>query len=185
MQIDKNINFEHITDLLFKDNIIAFFQGASEAGPRALGNRSLLMSPINPKNKDTMNILKGRELFRPLAASVLNEKSKEWFEMIGIEESPYMSFSFKIKKNKKELVPAVVHVDDTCRVQTVTKEQNQNLYDLINLYYKKTNIPMLMNTSFNARNEPIVETIDDAIDCCKKIKVNYLYFPQAKILVSV
>ena len=76
MQIDKNINFEHITDLLFKDNIIAFFQGASAAGPRALGNRSLLMSPINPKNKDTMNILKGRELFRPLAASVLNEKSK-------------------------------------------------------------------------------------------------------------
>ena len=184
MQIDKNINLEYITDLLLKDNIVAFFQGASEAGPRALGNRSLLMSPINQKNKDTMNIVKGRELFRPLAASVLNEKSKEWFEM-KIEESPYMSFSFKIKKDKKELVPAVVHVDDTCRVQTVTQEQNKHLYDLISVYYKKTNTPMLMNTSFNAKDEPIVETVDDAINCCKKIKIKYLYFPQAKILISI
>ena len=184
MQIDKNINLEYITDLLLKDNIVAFFQGASEAGPRALGNRSLLMSPINQKNKDTMNIVKGRELFRPLAASVLNEKSKEWFEM-KIDESPYMSFSFKIKKDKKELVPAVVHVDDTCRVQTVTQEQNKHLYDLISVYYKKTNTPMLMNTSFNAKDEPIVETVDDAINCCKKIKIKYLYFPQAKILISI
>jgi carbamoyltransferase len=185
MQINKDISFEHITNLLLKDNVVAFFQGSSEAGPRALGNRSLLMSPINPKNKDTMNIIKGRELFRPLAASVLNDKSKEWFEMIDIEESPYMSFSFKIKKDKKELVPAIVHADDTCRVQTVSQEQNKHLYDLINVYYKKTNTPMLMNTSFNAKDEPIVETVDDAINCCKKIKIKYLYFPQAKILISI
>lgn len=185
MQIDKNIKFKDIINILEKNEIVAFFQGSSEAGPRALGNRSFLMSPKKETNKVIMNNVKGREVFRPLAASVLKEKSKEWFEMFNMEESPYMSFSFEIKKNKKEFVPAIVHVDNTCRIQTVTKEQNKNLYNLISEYFKKTNIPMLMNTSFNSKDEPIVETVDDAINCCKKIKVNYLYFPQAKILISL
>jgi len=185
MQIDKKIKLEKVTKLLENNEIVALYQGASEAGPRALGNRSFLMSPIKEINKVTMNNVKGRELFRPLAASVLQEKANDWFDMLNIKESPYMSFSFEVREDKKNLVPAIVHVDNTCRIQTVTKSQNLYLYNIINYFYKKTKIPMLMNTSFNSKDEPIVESVDDAINCCKKINVKYIFFPQANTLISL
>ena len=184
MKINKNVSIDEVTNILLKDKIVGFFQGASEAGHRALGNRSLLMSPLKVENKDTMNLLKGRELFRPLAASVMQDKAKEWFDLLGLEESPYMTFSFNVKKDKKKFIPSVVHVDDTCRIQTVKAEQNKLYYDLLSNFYKKTEVPMLLNTSFNNYDEPIVETIDDAVNTFQRISLSFLYFPQANILLT-
>lgn len=185
MRVEKNKSEKHIVKILQKNEVVGLFQGSSEAGPRALGNRSLIMSPKNKSHKKILNNLKGRELFRPLAASVLEDQAKNWFNMLNMDSSPYMSFSFKIKQNKKNKVPAIVHVDDSCRVQTVNKDQNKNFYNLILEFYKKTKVPLLINTSFNSKDEPIVETVQEAIDCCKKIKVKFIYFPQAKILVTL
>ena len=184
MKINKNVTIDEVTNILLEDKIVGFFQGASEAGHRALGNRSLLMSPLKVDNKYTMNLLKGRELFRPLAASVMQDKAKEWFDLLGLEESPYMTFSFNVKKDKKQFIPSVVHVDDTCRIQTVKPEQNKLYYDLLSNFYNKTQVPMLLNTSFNNYDEPIVETIDDAVNTFQRISLSFLYFPQANILLT-
>lgn len=145
---------------LTKGKIIARFDGKSEFGPRALGNRSILMDPRKKENKDILNKrVKYREAFRPFAPSILFEKSKEFFDID--QESPYMLLVGNVKK--PDLIPAVTHVDLSARVQTVKKEDNKNYYDLINEFYKLTDIPVLLNTSFNINGEPIVETPEDAI----------------------
>jgi carbamoyltransferase len=179
----KNIQVKYIAELISKDNIVGIYQGRSEAGPRALGNRSLLMSPIKKENKDIMNKFKGREMFRPLAASVLQQEASKWFDMLRMKESPYMTFSFKCIGNKNK-IPAVIHVDGTCRIQTVTKNQNKNYYNLINEFYKLTKVPMVLNTSFNLAGEALVETVEDALITFKKSNLNYLYFPELKILLN-
>jgi carbamoyltransferase len=179
----KNIQVKYIAELISKDNIVGIYQGRSEAGSRALGNRSLLMSPIKKENKDIMNKFKGREMFRPLAASVLQQEASKWFDMLKMKESPYMTFSFKCIGNKNK-IPAVIHVDGTCRIQTVTKNQNKNYYNLINEFYKLTKVPMVLNTSFNLAGEALVETVEDALITFKKSNLNYLYFPELKILLN-
>jgi len=179
----KNIQVKYIAELISKDNIVGIYQGRSEAGPRALGNRSLLMNPIKKENKDIMNKFKGREMFRPLAASVLQQEASKWFDMLRMKESPYMTFSFKCIGNKNK-IPAVIHVDGTCRIQTVTKNQNKNYYNLINEFYKLTKVPMVLNTSFNLAGEALVETVEDALITFKKSNLNYLYFPELKILLN-
>jgi len=177
----KNIQAKYIADLISKNNIIGIYQGRSEAGPRALGNRSFLMSPIKKENKDIMNKFKGREMFRPLAASVLQQEASKWFDMLGMKESPYMTFSFKCIGNKNK-IPAVIHKDGSCRIQTVTKKQNKNYYEIIKCFFKITNVPMLLNTSFNLAGDALVETPEDALDTFNKSKLKYLYFPEEKIL---
>ena len=177
----KNIQIKYISELLSKNNIVAIYQGRSEAGPRALGNRSLLMSPINKENKDIMNKFKGREMFRPLAASVWQQEASKWFDMLGMKESPYMTFSFKCIGDKNK-IPAVIHEDGSCRIQTVTKKQNNNYYNIINEFYKLTKVPMLLNTSFNLAGDSLVETPEDALETFNKSKLKYLYFPEEKIL---
>ena len=152
-----------IANLLLDNNIICVFNGRSESGSRALGNRSLIFNPKISSNKDMVNEIKGREKFRPLACSILLDEVKNWFHMNEIEESPFMTYSFDVKKEKKQLIPSVIHVDDTCRIQTVTKENNFNYYSIIESFFKLTNIPLVGNTSFNLAEEPIVETIEDAI----------------------
>lgn len=177
----KNIQPDFIAKLLINNNIIGIYQGKSEAGPRALGNRSLIMSPINKDNRDIMNKFKGRELFRPLAASVLQKESQKWFDMLGMKESPYMTFSFKCIGDKNK-IPSVIHVDDSCRIQTVNKKQNKYFYSIINCFFKLTKVPMLLNTSFNLAGESLVETPEDAIETFNKSNLQYLYFPEEKIL---
>jgi carbamoyltransferase len=179
----KNTDLDTIVTLLLKNNIIGFYQGRSEAGPRALGNRSFLMSPMKKENKNIMNKFKGREMFRPLAASVLQQEANKWFDMLGMKESPFMTFSFKCIKNKNK-IPSVVHVDGSCRIQTVTKKQNKYFYNLIKIFYEKTKVPMLLNTSFNIAKDPIVESPNDAINTFKKSDLKYLYFPEIKTLIS-
>ena len=173
-----------IANLLLGNNIICVFNGRAEAGSRALGNRSLIFNPKISSNKDMVNEIKGREKFRPLACSILLDEVKNWFHMNEIEESPFMTYSFDVRKEKKQLISSVIHVDDTCRIQTVTKENNFNYYSIIESFFKLTNIPLVGNTSFNLAEEPIVETIEDAIKTIYNSKLNYLYFPECKFLIK-
>jgi len=178
----KTASIESIVELLKQDKIISIFQGRSESGRRALGNRSILASPINPKMKDFINDkVKHRQWYRPFAPSVLHEEALEWFENYFL--SPYMGFVFKIKDEKLGLAPAIEHKDGTARIQSVTNSINPKYHELISLFYKETGIPMLLNTSFNDR-EPIVETPDDALNCYLKTNIDYLYFADCNVLVE-
>ena len=143
--------------------VIGWFQGSMEFGPRALGNRSILCDPRNPKMKSILNDkIKRRESFRPFAPSILREEVKNWFQTD--DDVPFMMKIFKFKENKKPLVPAVVHVDGTGRLQTVTQRSNTKYYQLIKEFFNITGIPMLLNTSFN-ENEPIVCKPEEALEC--------------------
>jgi len=150
-------------ELLAADKIIGWYQGRMEFGPRALGNRSILASPINPTMQGRLNEIKEREDFRPVAPVVLEEEALDWFE--HATTSPFMLFVFGIKPRKKKKIPAVCHVDGTARVQTVNREQNPLYYELLQEFKKITGVPILVNTSFNTQGKPIVCTPRDAIEC--------------------
>lgn len=181
----KNVSLKKIIKLLTSGNIVALYQKGAEAGPRALGNRSLLLDPRIKNGKDIMNIVKKRESFRPFACSILKEKVNEWFDMAGLNESPYMMYAVQVLKNVKEKINAVIHEDNTCRIQTVTKNNNKVLYNILKKFYRETKIPILMNTSFNLAGEPLVETPKDAINTLRKSKIEYLYFPDIKKLIYI
>jgi carbamoyltransferase len=176
---------EKISDLLIDQKIIALFQGKSECGPRALGNRSILFDPRNPNGKDILNSVKKRESFRPFGATILEEHCQEWFDLRGMESSPFMLYAVKCKEHMRSKIPAVLHVDGTSRIQTINSIQNENFYNLINKFSQKTKIPMLLNTSFNIKGEPIVETFDDAINVFLNSKIDALYLPEiSKIILK-
>jgi len=172
-----------IAKMISEKNIVAMVQGRSEAGPRALGNRSILYDPTDPKGKDTVNKVKGREWFRPFAGSMMQEHFEEWFETYGMEESPSMMYAMDFKLEKHGECPAITHVDGTCRIQTVTKEQNEVYHTLIDEFRKITGVPILFNTSFNLAGEPLVETLEDAMKTIKNSDINYLYLPELGKLV--
>lgn len=174
-----------VADLIVNQNIVALFQGRAEAGPRALGNRSILFDPRNPDGKEIVNRVKGREWFRPFAGSMLAEHADEWFEMRGLKETPHMMYAINVHVNKLGEIPAITHVDGTCRIQTVTAKQNKNYYNLIKAFHDKTGVPILFNTSFNLAGEPLVETIEDALNTILNSDINYLYLPDiGKIIVK-
>ena len=165
----KKNNFE-IAKLISKGKIIANFCGASEYGPRALGNRSILADPRKKEMRDYINTkIKHREIFRPFAPAILEEKSLEYF---NISKSPYMLRVAKCKK--KNVIPSAIHVDNTARLQTVNINQNRNFYSIINNFYKITKVPVILNTSFNDAGEPLVETPIDALISALKTNVDYL-----------
>ncbi len=171
--IKEDNNFEKVSELLYSNKIVAVHQGRSEMGPRALGNRSILMSPLLAKNKDILNArVKFRESFRPFAPACLLEYSEEYFEID--RESPYMLFVPLVRENKRDVIKAVTHIDNTGRLQTLTQERNPHFYDIVNSFYKKTGIPILLNTSFNIANEPVVETPQDAIETFLKTDIDAL-----------
>jgi carbamoyltransferase len=179
-----NIKPKDVAKLISEKNIIAIYQGGSEAGPRALGNRSILYDPRDPNGKDHVNVVKQREWFRPFAGSVLKEEAKNWFDLKHLNESKFMMFAVDVLKNKQSLIPAITHVDGTCRVQTVSEEDNKNFYYLIKEFYKITGVPILFNTSFNLAGNTIVETLDDALWTLKNSKINYLYLPEISTLIK-
>jgi carbamoyltransferase len=181
---NKTVTPLDVAKLIADKNIVALFQGRSEAGHRALGNRSILYDPRDPNGKDHVNIVKQREWYRPFAASVMLDHVHDWFDMASLKESPFMMFAVDVIQEKQKLIPCVTHIDGTCRIQTVTKEQNLNFYNLINAFYKLTGVPMLFNTSFNLAGEVIVETEDEAIDVIKRSKIEYLYLPKKQILIT-
>ena len=166
---------QKVAQLIADGNIIGFFQGQMEFGPRALGNRSLLADPRNPNMRDILNSkVKHREYFRPLAPSVLYEEMHNWFQIKKESSaSDYMLMTYKVNMDKKSKIPAVVHTNDTSRVQSVKKEVNSKYHKLISEFFKITNVPILLNTSFND-SEPIVCTPEDAIKTFLKTKIDYL-----------
>ena len=162
-------DYKKIAQEIADGKIVGWFQGKSESGNRALGNRSILADPRNPDIKDIINsTIKMREDFRPFAPAVLEEHYKEYFDTKL--PSPYMSRICKVKTDK---VPGITHVDGTARIQTVSKTDNEKFYNIINEFYKITGIPMLLNTSFNCR-EPIVETPHHAIRTFKRTALDVL-----------
>ena len=181
----KDVTPADVAKLIAEKNIVTLFQGRSEAGPRALGNRSILYDPTDPNGKDTVNKVKGREWFRPFAGSMLKEYFEEWFETYGMEETPFMMYAMDFKTEKHGEVPAITHVDGTCRIQTVTREQNEAYYDLIEEFRKITGVPILFNTSFNLAGEPLVETLEDALHTMKNCDIDYMYLPEVGKLVTV
>jgi carbamoyltransferase len=184
---------ERIADLIASDKVIGWFQGRMEFGPRALGGRSIIGDARSPKMQETMNLkIKFRESFRPFAPSVLRERVNEWFDFD--EESPYMLLVAPVAKkhcrdltaeeNKKfglqklltlrSTIPAVTHVDYSARVQTVTEDWNPLYYRTIKRFEEKHGCPVIINTSFNVRGEPIVGSPDDAYRCFMRTNMDYL-----------
>jgi len=158
---------EEVLNELLKGNIVGVAHGKAEFGPRALGNRSLLADPRFPEMKDRVNKIKRRQKYRPFAPAILEEKASEYFDCNF--KSPYMQFVVKCKEPKK--FPAIVHVDKTSRIQTVSKDDNPGFYELLKRFYEKTSCPMLLNTSLNVRGEPLVNSLDDVKNFREKYDV--------------
>ncbi|MDB5801049.1 MAG: Carbamoyltransferase [Rhodocyclales bacterium] len=158
---------EETADILAQNKVIGWFQGRMEFGPRALGARSILASPISPDMQQRLNEIKDREDFRPVAPVVMEEHASEWFSARSPSSyiAPFMLFIFDVKPEKAGKIPAVTHVDGTARVQTVRRDQHAAYYDLLAAFEKKTGVPILVNTSFNTRGEPVVCSPRDAIEC--------------------
>jgi carbamoyltransferase len=154
-------------------NIIGWFQGKMEFGPRALGNRSILAKPGSAVIRDRVNDIKHREKWRPLAPSVLRKDMKKYFEIS--HDSPFMSFTFPVKESRYKELQGVTHVDGTARLQTVEEFTNKTYYDLIKEYGKISGIPVILNTSFNDRGQPIVRTPLDAISSFLRMNLDKLY----------
>jgi carbamoyltransferase len=164
---------EHVSSLLEGENVIGWFQGRMEYGPRALGNRSILADARNRENWQKVNLkIKFRESFRPFAPTVLEEKASEYFDLD--RESPYMLLVADVRPEKREMIPAVTHVDGTARIQTINRKQNQKYYDLIKAFGQKTRCAVIINTSFNVRSEPIVESPQDALNTFLHTYMDYL-----------
>ncbi len=182
-----------ISDLIIQEKVVGWFQGRLEFGPRALGSRSIIGDARSPQMQSKMNLkIKYRESFRPFAPTVLLDKASEWFDIEV--ESPYMLLvapvleekrikpapvdtglrGFDKLKSKRSLIPAVTHVDYSARVQTVKREDNALYYDMINTFYKKTGSPVIINTSFNVRGEPLVCSPQDAFRCFMRTQMDYL-----------
>jgi carbamoyltransferase len=160
--------------LLSQGHVFGWFQGRSEFGPRALGNRSILADPRTAGMKDKLNKrVKHRQAFRPFAPVVLAERASEVFECDG-RDSPFMLLAERVRPEWRERIPAVTHVDGTARVQTLRQDQNERLYRLLQQFDAITGVPVLLNTSFNVKGEPIVETPEDAINCFLSTGIDYL-----------
>jgi carbamoyltransferase len=178
-----------VARLLAENNVVGWFQGRMEFGPRALGARSILANPTDPAMKDTLNAkIKHREAFRPFAPSTLKEAAATYFDIDGQTgtnvESPFMLLVGRVRSEKQHLLPAITHVDGTARVQTVSRAQNPLYYALIEEFGKLTGVPVLVNTSFNVRGEPIVCTPEEAFNSFAHTDMDYLMLGDALIPAS-
>ena len=180
-----NASYSDVIKLITNKNIVAMFQGSSEAGPRALGNRSILYDPRDKDGKDFVNSVKHREYFRPFAGSILKEHVHEWFDLRGMDDTPFMMYAVKCQPGIEEKIPSIIHVDGTCRIQTVTEDVNAHYYGLIKEFFEQTGCPIIFNTSFNLGGEPLVETLDDALRTLVNSDIEYLYLPEYDLLIEV
>jgi carbamoyltransferase len=171
-RMERGTLLEEVAEQIAAGNVIGWFQGRMEWGPRALGNRSIVAHPGLPNMKDVLNArIKHREWFRPFAPSIMADHQHEYFE--HDHPSPFMLHVYKIRPEKRKELCAVNHVDNTGRLQSVTREENSMYYDLISAFHRKTGIPVILNTSFN-ENEPIVCTPEEAIDCFRRTRMDVL-----------
>ncbi|HLC76294.1 MAG TPA: carbamoyltransferase [Candidatus Peribacterales bacterium] len=164
---------QSVASLLEGTNVIGWFQGRMEFGPRSLGNRSIIADARKKENWQKVNLkIKFRESFRPFAPTVLEERVSEYFDLK--RPSPYMLLVANTKPEKRTEIPAVTHVDGSARIQTINRSQNQRYYDLLKVFEERTGCPVIINTSFNIRGEPIVESPEDAIRCFLGTDMDYL-----------
>ena len=188
VEFQKIENDEYITlaaENIYSGNIIAWMQGPMEFGPRALGNRSILADPRCPYMRDRINkAVKKRESFRPFAPSVKLEKAHIYFDVNQGVEFPYMLFTAQVKEEHKETLPAITHVDGSARIQTVNKEDHPLYWQLINEFEKKSNIPILLNTSFNVKGQPIVSSPEDAVKTLLSTDIDALFMGQYYVTKS-
>jgi len=169
---------EKAVELLLEKNILVIYQNESELGNRALGFKSILYDPRIKDGNLIINKIKGREWWRPLAGTVLFEEKDKWFNFFSLKESPYMSFAVKVNEDIKNKIPSITHVDGTCRIQTLKKIENKHFYDLIESFFLKTGVPILLNTSFNLAEYPIVEDFNMATITMEKMNLEYIYIPE-------
>lgn len=179
----KEIGTQEVAEIIFDNKPIALYNGKAEAGPRALGNRSILFNPLNKDAKRLINIVKKREWYRPFALSVLEEDAEKYFDMLGIVDSRFMTISFDALEKTKLLFPGVVHVDGSCRIQTVP-EGHGPLYKLLKEFKSISGHGVLLNTSFNLAGEPLVETVDDAFHTMYNSDLYGIWFPEVSKLVT-
>ncbi|QDQ15047.1 carbamoyltransferase [Streptomyces spectabilis] len=166
---------DRTAELLAEKNVVGWFQGRAEFGPRALGDRSILANPAFPDIKDIINVrVKHREPFRPFAPVVLESEAPRVFEMGKKTSSPYMTFVFPVRPEYQERIPGACHVDGTARVQTVDDRQNPDLARLLRAFTARTDVPCLLNTSFNVAGEPIVCSPEDALECFLATEIDHL-----------
>jgi carbamoyltransferase len=182
IQGDK-VTVADVAYLLASGKSVAVYNGLSEAGPRALGNRSILFDPRDPDAKYKVNQIKKREWYRPFAGMVLEDDAKLYFNMGKVDKSEFMTISFPVTEKGKSLVPGVVHVDDTCRIQTINNN-NPVMFDLLSEFKNITGLGVLLNTSFNLAGKPLVETPSDAFDTLKNSTLDYVWFPETSKIVS-
>jgi len=164
---------EAVADVLADNGVVAWFQGRSEFGPRALGHRSLLADPRRPENLEKLNDIKGREQFRPVAPMVLAERAPEIFAG-GPLPSPYMLFTHSVAREWQERIPAVVHVDGTARVQTVERAEEPLVARMLDAFEARTGVPVVVNTSLNTAGRPMVDSPRDALECFGSAPVDAL-----------
>lgn len=157
-EISRDVDVKKVVDDLIQGNVVGIANGRAEFGPRALGNRSLICDPRKKFMKDVVNEIKQREPFRPFAGAILEEHTDEYFDIEV--KSPYMQYAVICKKSSE--IPAVCHVDNSCRIQTVSKNSGTILYDILIEFYERTGCPVLLNTSLNIKGQPIVNSIEDA-----------------------
>ena len=181
--VGKKCSVADIAKALSKQKTVAVYYGKAESGPRALGHRSILFDARNKNAKDIVNKIKKREWYRPFACSVLEEDANEYFIMYGLNESPFMTISFPVRKEKKNIIPGVIHVDNSCRIQTVNNSI-PHFFELLTEFKYLTNVPVLLNTSFNLAGEALVESYEDAIKTFKKSDIDILWFPETERYIN-
>jgi carbamoyltransferase len=179
--VGSKADIETLCELLVSQKSVAIFEGAPEAGLRALGHRSILYDPRNKDSKEKINKVKQREWYRPFAGVILESEFSKYFDTAGLIKSEYMTVSFDAFEKTKELVPGIIHVDGTCRVQTVS---SGFLFDLLTQFYALTGCPMLLNTSFNLGGEPLIQTKKEALETLKKSYLDAIYIVDEGLLIK-
>jgi carbamoyltransferase len=177
----KTTSIENIATLLNQDKSVAVYAKLAEAGQRALGNRSILFNALNPNAKDLVNKIKKREWYRPFACMVLEEDANVYFDMGRIKYSPFMTICFPVRPEYVKIIPGVTHIDNTCRIQTISKTDDY-LYELLQEFKKLSGHGILLNTSFNLAGEPLVETPEDAFNTLNNSCLDYLWFEETQQL---
>jgi len=181
LDIGRHCEIDEISQLLINHKSVAIFQGNPEAGPRALGHRSILFDARHPDAKNIVNQIKKREWYRPFAGIILESEFPNYFDNLGLKNSPYMTINFDVLPHAKKLIPGIVHVDGTCRIQTVS---DGFIFDLLSRYYNQTGCPVILNTSFNLAGEPLVQTKEEAIDTLLRSSLDAVYFVDDKRLIT-
>jgi carbamoyltransferase len=174
-------SIKEIANILYQDKSIGVYRDLAEGGQRALGNRSILFNALNPDAKGIVNQIKKREWYRPFACVVLEEDANIYFDMGKIKSSPFMTICFPVRKKYVKILPGITHVDNTCRIQTVS---DGYLYELLQEFKKLSGHGILLNTSFNLAGEPLVETPRDALDALNNSSLDYLWFEETQQLLN-